>query len=192
MKALYLISLIILITAFSLAGGKTFRTLAKNYHVQPVQRNEHKIIGAQAPAGWPEIDTHAHNPDILQYFRNAKGQSQIDMGIFRNHAVQDMYGPDGSMRLQLGVYNDEVRANEEGLPLAGLFDSKGRLRLLYRLDGSDQSALILMKDTSGINRLIMGLDINGGEGEPFLVTFDKDSQKKVPFGKTSSPGNPNF
>lgn len=89
------------------------------------------------------------------------------------------YGDDGRPRLQLGMY---TAAYEKDLPLVGLSDNAGRLRMLFRLAGESQSPVIIMKDRKGQDRLVMGLDLGGDEDAPFLSVIDADGKKKNIFG----------
>ncbi len=89
------------------------------------------------------------------------------------------YGEDGQPRLQLGMYTD---AGEKGLPLVGLSDNAGRLRMLFRLAGENQSPVIIMKDKGGHDRLVMGLNLSGETDAPFLSIVDADGKKQNIFG----------
>lgn len=138
------------------------------------------------------IEANARYPNVMQYFYNTARRSQLDYGVFNNSALMDFYDRLGRLQIQFGTYNTSVRANEDGLSFAGISDDRGVLRLLFRLDGGAASPLIIMKDSVGQNRLIMGLDINGGEYDPFFVQYNSTQAKSVFFGKSSSPGNPLF
>lgn len=89
-----------------------------------------------------------------------------------------LYGEDSRVRLQLGTYNG---SGERGLPIIGLSDNANRLRMLFRLAGSDEAPVIIMKDANGRDRLVMGLAL-GGSGTPFLSIVDEKGQKKDIFG----------
>lgn len=89
------------------------------------------------------------------------------------------FGEDGKPRLQLGMY---TAAYEKGLPLVGLSDNAGRLRMLFRLAGENQSPVIIMKDKSGRDRLVMGLDLSGTNDAPFLSIVDAKGHKQNVFG----------
>lgn len=80
-----------------------------------------------------------------------------------------IYGDDGQVRLQMGTY---TASGEKGLPLVGLSDNSGRLRMLFRLAGSNEAPVIIMKDTSGHDRLVMGLGMSGNSEAPFLNIVD--------------------
>ncbi len=193
-----ILGIILLVIGFSFMGG-AFHPRPSYHNYKPdhtptqnprilARHEQHIIEGDRSDA---HIATSAIYPDVLEYFYSSQGRSMMDIGVFNHHPVQDFYHPNGKLAVQMGTYNDDVRANEEGLPIAGLSDEQGNLRLLFRLDGSDESPLIIMKDTHGRNRIIFGLDINGGEYEPFLVNYDNNASKSVFFGNPASPGNPN-
>ncbi|MEZ0262907.1 MAG: hypothetical protein ACAH80_18015 [Alphaproteobacteria bacterium] len=93
--------------------------------------------------------------------------------------AQAFYGEDGKMRIQLGTYS---AAGERGLPLVGLSDNKGHLRMLLRLAGTNESPVLIMKDKSGNDRLVMGLSLSDTSEEPFLSVTGADGQRKAIFG----------
>ncbi len=105
------------------------------------------------------------------------GHRRIDLGMDHNQTLQDFFGPDGRLRIQLATYDGSVREDEKGLPCVTLYDNSGKLKLLFRLDGPNQDPLIIMKDNTGTNRMIMGLDIWDKAEEPFIVTWDKSGQQ---------------
>jgi hypothetical protein len=117
------------------------------------------------------------------FFFDSSGERRIDLGLFHDQTVQDFYGKDGKLRLQLATYDGSVRAGEKGLPCFTLYDNEGKLKMVLRLDGPNQGPLIIMKDNSGTNRMIMGLDIWDKDEEPFLVTWDKDGKQHDIIGK---------
>lgn len=92
---------------------------------------------------------------------------------------QVFYGEDGKMRIQLGTYN---AAGERGLPLVGLSDNKGHLRMLLRLAGDNESPVLIMKDKGGNDRIVMGLALSDKSEEPFLSVTDSSGQRKALFG----------
>ncbi|TAL38776.1 MAG: hypothetical protein EPN97_03475 [Alphaproteobacteria bacterium] len=106
-----------------------------------------------------------------------ENRERMDMGVYNGQAQQNIYGADGKLRLQFGTYAGEVRENEKGLPSFTLYDNDGKLKMVLRLDGPNQGPLIIMKDNTGTNRMIMGLDIWDKAEEPFLVTWDKDGKQ---------------
>jgi hypothetical protein len=89
-------------------------------------------------------------------------------------------GPDNQTRLQMGTYTG---AGERGLPLIGLSDNNGQLRMLMRLAGGNESPVLIMKDNSGRDRLVMGLALNGSKQAPFLTIVDGEGQLQNVFGK---------
>ena len=100
--------------------------------------------------------------------KNTKG---IESYINDAQPGQMFYGEDGKVRLQLGTYNG---GGERGMPLVGLNDNHDHLRLLLRIFGPNEVPVIIMKDSNGADRLVMGLDLSNGDQEPFLRVTDKN------------------
>jgi hypothetical protein len=90
-----------------------------------------------------------------------------------------VHGPDGRDRLSAATYTS---GSERGLPVVAMYDNRSQLRLLLRLAGSNESPVIIFKDKSGHDRMVMGLGLNGGEEEPFLSTVDRQGHKTDVFG----------
>lgn len=126
------------------------------------------------------IMTWKNQDRVMQTFFDEHGQSRMDLGILQNQPVQNFYGDKGQLRLQLGTYPGE---GEKGMPMMGFSDNDGKLKMLFRLAGTNQSPVIIMKDNQQRDRLIMGLGLNDGTQEPFLVTFNKDGAKTLVFGQ---------
>lgn len=112
-----------------------------------------------------------------------ENRERMDMGVYKGQVQQNIYGADGKLRLQFGTYTGDIRENEKGLPSFTLYDNDGKLKMVFRLDGPNQGPLIIMKDNSGTNRMIMGLDIWDKAEEPFLVIWDKDGKQHDIVGK---------
>jgi hypothetical protein len=122
--------------------------------------------GSDTPVFASTITQRPVNFHQVSDVKNGKG---IQMYINDGQPGQIFYGNDGRIRLQLGTYGAE---GERGLPLIGLSDNKGRLRLLLRLFGSNESPVLVMKDNTGRDRLVMGLAFSGPSQEPFIVVTD--------------------
>ena len=82
-----------------------------------------------------------------------------------------LYGPDGKHRLQFGTY---TASSEQGLPLIGFSDNGGNLRLLLRLAGQNESPVLIFKDKSHRDRIVIGLGMNEADEAPFFSYIDKD------------------
>ncbi len=108
--------------------------------------------------------------------KNAKG---ITTYVSDGQPGQVFYGENGQMRLQMGTYNG---AGERGLPLLALSDNTGHIRLLFRLAGENESPVMIMKDKSGRDRVVMGLQLGGAEQEPFLSVTDASGKSQNIFG----------
>ncbi|HYD17876.1 MAG TPA: hypothetical protein VEF76_05315 [Patescibacteria group bacterium] len=111
----------------------------------------------------------------LRDTKNAKG---ITTYVNDGQPGQIFYGENGQMRLQMGTYNG---ADERGLPLIALSDTNGHIRLLFRLAGENESPVLIMKDKNGSDRIVMGLQLSGGQN-PFLHITNDDGSTKDVFG----------
>lgn len=98
-------------------------------------------------------------------------------------ALLQLYAYDGEPRMQLGTYSGAYSKAEKGLPLIGLSDNGGGLRLLFRLAGRNESPVIVFKDRNKRDRLVIGLGLNDSDEEPFIVHFDKDGRKHLLLGR---------
>jgi hypothetical protein len=90
-----------------------------------------------------------------------------------------LLAPDGKQRIQLGICDGSVSKSEKGLPLIGLMDNKGALRLLFRLAGKNESPVLVFKDTKHRDRMVIGLGMNDKSEEPFIAIIDKSGKKHL-------------
>lgn len=192
MKAARIYGIVLLVVGFAIIGG-FFKKQQSQTSTSPTiervaQRNEKLVVSASGPG--PVIQVSAKNPDIMQTFQNKDAKRQLDLGLFHHSPVQDMYRADGVLQLQMGVNKAAAKGNAEGQPIAGLYDDKGRQRLLIKLDDKHQSPMIVMRDMQGINRLIMGLNDQSGVSDPFLVHINNVRAKTYTFGKPTAPPKP--
>lgn len=122
---------------------------------------------------------------------NHKG---VEMYVDKGSPGQVFYDMDEGMRLQMGLYppSPQNPPKEIDLPLMALSDQGGEIRLLYRLDGlgTNNSPLIIMKDSKGQNRLIMGLALTDEGEEPFLATYDVAGRQTNVIGNFVNPMQP--
>ena len=81
-------------------------------------------------------------------------------------------------RMEVGTYGD-------GLPFVVLEGEHHTPKALLRMAGPNQSGVLVFKDKHNRDRMILGLDMNDADEEPFLVTFDRKGQRKVVFGQDS-------
>jgi len=95
-------------------------------------------------------------------------------------AIISLNAHDGNQRLQLGTYS---AGGEQGLPLAGFSDNGSQLRMLLRLAGSNESPVIIFKDKSSRDRIVLGLGLEDAGQEPFMAVFDANGNKKMIFGE---------
>lgn len=110
-------------------------------------------------------------------YLDAEGRPRVDIGVMNGQPLQDLYGADGKLRLQFGTYGGSVSAAEKGLPNFTMYDNSGKLRLLFRLAGPNQAPVLILKDKSGRDRLILGLDLWDAKEPAFLVVFDENGRK---------------
>jgi hypothetical protein len=94
-------------------------------------------------------------------------------------AIISLNGDDERQRIQIGTYNG---AGEKGLPLIGLSDNRGALRLLLRLAGGNESPVMIFKDRQGRDRMVIGLGLNGPDEEPFIAYYDNNGNKQMLMG----------
>jgi hypothetical protein len=99
--------------------------------------------------------------------------------IFQGSQVY-LYGSDDNPRVQMGTY---TASGEKGLPFIGLSDNKGKLRMLFRLYGPNEVPVLIFKDNHHRDRMVIGLNLNDSDQEPFIVTFDKSGDKHLLMGK---------
>lgn len=90
-----------------------------------------------------------------------------------------LFGDDGQVRLQVGTY---TAPGERGLPMIGMSDNHGHLRMLFRLAGANESPVIVMKDRAGRDRLVMGLGLSDSGEDAFLSITDSNGKKQNLFG----------
>lgn len=84
-----------------------------------------------------------------------------------------LFNPDGSISAQLGSYE---AGSEKGQSLIGLNDRNNNLRLLMRLHGRHDSPFIVMKDKSGDDIIVIGLE--GNDETPVLKYRNKNGIMK--------------
>lgn len=118
--------------------------------------------------------------------------SGVEHCIMSGYSVENIYGKNNKLRLQFGIYSPQIDPGEENLSFFGLYDTKGNLRLLFRLDGlgGNESPMILMKDTSGRNRVLMGLDLQAQNQDAFLATFNQQNYQTNMVGGFTMPVKP--
>lgn len=64
-------------------------------------------------------------------------------------------GSNQKLEIQMGAYPS---GSEKGQSLIGMHDRNGYLRLLQRMHGPKDSPTIVMKDSTGTDRIVFGLD----------------------------------
>mgnify|MGYP003631116443 CR=1 FL=1 len=66
-----------------------------------------------------------------------------------------LFNEKGQTEIQMGAY---ASGAEKGQTLIGMNDRSDHLRFLFRLHGSKDSPTLIMKDSRGQDRIVMGLD----------------------------------
>lgn len=77
------------------------------------------------------------------------GPGNDDQGMFF------LFNPQGGVEIQMGAYDS---GSEKGQSILGLHGRNGSLRLLFRLHGSNDSPVMVMKDKVGDDKLVIGLE----------------------------------
>lgn len=131
-------------------------------------------------------------PDLLsaeainlgEVYKDRKKQKRILLDASQGAPIQEFYGLNGKQRLIIGTYQgDESVAGDAGLPQISLMDPHGQLKMLLRVtQGKNKSPVMVLKDSQGNDRMIMGLAINAEGEEPFLAYFDRNGGKHLVFG----------
>lgn len=89
-----------------------------------------------------------------------------------------LFDAQGKPRVQLGTY---PAGAEKGQGLIGLSDRRDNLRYLFRLNGTKDSPTLVMKDSTGRDRIVIGLD---GETEaPYFYFVDPAGAQKNLLGQ---------
>jgi len=138
-------------------------------------------------------DTHADIvPDLLgndgikfgEIYKDGKKRKRIVINSSEGAPIQEFFGADGTRRLQVGTYQgEESPSSDAGLPLISLMDRQGQMRMLFRItQGKNQSPVMVLKDSKGNDRVVLGLAINADSEEPFLAYYDKLGGKHLVFG----------
>ncbi|HIF26158.1 MAG TPA: hypothetical protein EYG18_10055 [Micavibrio sp.] len=103
-------------------------------------------------------------------------QDGVRIGLITPGRVQQgtmwLFDDRGEFRIQMGTYENP---GERGQPLIGMHDNGKNLRALMRLHGDTDSPVIVMKDKTGYDRLVMGL--RAGTEEPYLEYTNADGEK---------------
>lgn len=93
------------------------------------------------------------------------GPGNADQGTFF------LFDPQGGVQVQMGAYDS---GSEKGQSLMGLHGRNGSLRFLVRLYGANDSPVMIMKDKTGDDKLIIGLE--GNDEAPYIKYRNKKGQ----------------
>ncbi|MAF97338.1 MAG: hypothetical protein CMH26_01730 [Micavibrio sp.] len=126
------------------------------------------VLSKPIMAGLNEVSQRAYrllNDDGKQigYY----GSGRIGQGTFF------LFNPDGKLSAQIGSYENGSEARQS---LLGLHDRDGTLRFLMRMYGPKDSPVIVMKDKTGDDTLLIGLD--GADEVPFIRYRSRDGSMK--------------
>lgn len=136
-------------------------------------------MGQAIAVGNAGVHTLSDSGTAMHQYSDDAGRSRVDIGVMHGSPMQDFYGEDGQLRLQMGTYS---AAGEAGLPLVGLSGNHTNLKMLLRLAGSNESPVLIMKDNQQRDRIVLGLDLSGSGQEPFMAYFDQGGGKHMVFG----------
>jgi hypothetical protein len=128
------------------------------------------------------VSLAADNGLERQVFRDQSGRGRLDIGVYNDQPMENLYGADGKLRIQIGTYTGDVNSGEKGLPVMTFSDNQGRLKMLLRIAGPNQSPVLVMKDNQERDRVLLGLSLGDSGEEPFLATFDRNGGKHMVFG----------
>ncbi len=96
------------------------------------------------------------------------------VGFFGSHQEQGavfLFNQDGKMTVQAGAYG---YGQETGQSLIGLSDRGENLKLLARLYGPNDSPTLIFKDSSGRDRILIGLE--AGTENPYIRVINASGQ----------------
>lgn len=134
------------------------------------------IVGACIGMGAPAVANMLLEGHRLT-LRDAQGNAFVDAAKLNGPgSVLCFYSDKRTAPLCLGTYP------ENGLPFIGLGENP-RVQALLRLAGRNRSGVLVFKDKSNRDRMILGLALDDSDEEPFLVTFDRNGKKTVHFGE---------
>ncbi|MEZ5814087.1 MAG: hypothetical protein R3E13_05105 [Alphaproteobacteria bacterium] len=89
---------------------------------------------------------HNDNGNRIAVIAGAKGTGEGQLFLFNDN---------GKTEIQMGAYS---KGMERGQTLFGMHDRFGYLRLLMRMHGPEDSPTVVMKDNTGKDRIVFGLD----------------------------------
>jgi hypothetical protein len=173
-----------IVALFSFAGGFAAQAV---FSGSPVQAQGFTVLPADsAPpiAPQPVQPATVASPEQLGYRANfsavtdPKNRKGIQTYINDGQPGQIFYGENGLIRLQMGTYD---KPGERGMPLIGLSDNRGKLKLLLRLAGEYESPVLVMKDNAGRDRIVLGLNPSNPMQDPFMTIYGNDMKAREVF-----------
>ena len=132
------------------------------------------IVGSAIFASTPTIAAKAKSLYTTNFF-NDDGKRVATLGS-NNSEEGTLFlfnGSNQKLEIQMGAYPS---GSEKGQSLIGMHDRNGYLRLLQRMHGPKDSPTIVMKDNTGTDRIIIGLD--GSSQEPYFRYLDSKGQMR--------------
>jgi hypothetical protein len=107
---------------------------------------------------------------------NAQGNRIAVMGPLDNgQGTFFLFDENGGLQQQMGAYS---RGAEKGQSLFGMHDRQNNLRLLMRMHGPNDSPTLIMKDSTGLDRIVIGLDAH--TQEPYInITSNNGSAANI-------------
>lgn len=100
------------------------------------------------------------------------------IGVIGAHASGEgtlflMNGNTGKTEIQMGAYG---HGGERGQTLLGLHDRNGHLRHLTRMHGATDAPTVVMKDNTGTDRIVFGIDPQSQA--PYFRYLDRSGNMK--------------
>ncbi|MFK7839742.1 MAG: hypothetical protein AB8B83_05370 [Bdellovibrionales bacterium] len=106
-------------------------------------------------------------------FYNDDGKRVVTLGSNNSEegALFLFNGKTQKLQIQTGAYPS---GSEKGQSLFGMHDTNGYLRLLLRMHGPKDSPTVILKDNTGSDRIVFGLD--GSSQAPYFRYLDSSGR----------------
>lgn len=130
------------------------------------------LIGSAAFTVTPTIAAKGKSLYTTNFF-NESSQRVATLGSNGSEegALFLFNGGSQKLELQMGAYPS---GSEKGQSLFGMHDRRGNLRYLTRMNGSKDAPTVIMKDSTGTDRIVFGLDENNQN--PYFRYLDRGGQ----------------
>lgn len=130
------------------------------------------LIGGLLSANFGSIASFAHETQQALNIFNTQNNRVARLGPQpEGQGALFIFDADGHLKAQLGSYG---KHSEKGQSLFALHDKNNHIRFLARLHGQKDSPVIVMKDQSGMDKMVFGLD--GQTQQAFFKYIDENGQ----------------